>query len=316
MKDLAMAATFDSRFAPAAGARWLVAGGLEAVFLPGWGMLGASFKHRGEELLGRVENLEAAAAKGSTVGIPLLYPWANRLSGSRYCAAGREVLLDPSSPLLHLDEHGLPIHGVPWARVAWEVTEATKDTLGARLDWTRTELLSVFPFPHHLELRVTLAPDGLTLETTVVAHAAGRVPVSFGFHPYFSIAGRARESWRLSLPAMQRLVRDTRGIPTGEQVAFPALDASLGPLSFDDGFALTDERASLSLTGAIRRLSVEFLSGYRFAQVFAPPDKDFIALEPMTAPTGALTSGSGLRFLEPNERFLAAFRIRVEAVSF
>lgn len=259
MKELAMATTFDSGFAPApASARSLVAGELEAVFLPGWGMLGASFKHRGDELLGRVENLGSAAAKGSTAGIPLLYPWANRLPGPRYRAAGREVLLDPSSPLLHLDEHGLPIHGVPWARLAWEVTEATTDTLSARLDWTHKDLLSVFPFPHHVDLMVTLAGDTLTLETTVVAHAAGLVPVSFGFHPYFSVAGRARESWRLSLPAMQRLVRDRRGIPTGEEVAFAGLDASLGSLSFDDGFALRGEQASLSLTGANRRLSVEF----------------------------------------------------------
>ena len=73
----------------------LVAGELEAVFLPGRGMLGVSFKHRGEELLRRLENLEAAAAKGSTTGIPLLYPWANRLASSRYRVAGREVTFDP-----------------------------------------------------------------------------------------------------------------------------------------------------------------------------------------------------------------------------
>ena len=79
----------------------LVAGDLEAVFLPRLGMLGASLRWRGVELLRRIEDLEAAAAKGSTAGIPLLHPWANRLEGLRYRAAGREVVLDPASPLLH-----------------------------------------------------------------------------------------------------------------------------------------------------------------------------------------------------------------------
>jgi aldose 1-epimerase len=83
----------------------LVAGELEAVFLPGRGMLGVSLKLRGEELLRRLENLEAAAAKGGTAGIPLLYPWANRLASSRYRVAGREVMFDPSLPILHCDEH-------------------------------------------------------------------------------------------------------------------------------------------------------------------------------------------------------------------
>jgi hypothetical protein len=59
----------------------LVAGDLEAVFLPGYGMLGASLRHRHIEILRRVQDLEVAAAKGSTAGIPLLHPWANRLAG-------------------------------------------------------------------------------------------------------------------------------------------------------------------------------------------------------------------------------------------
>ena len=48
---------------------------------------------------------------------------------------------------------------------------------------------------------------------------------------------------------------------------------------------------SLSIAGGGRRISVEFLAGYRYAQVFAPKGKDFVALEPMTAPTNALVSG-------------------------
>ena len=120
----------------------LVAGELEAVFLPGRGMLGVSFRHRGEELLRRLENLEAAAANGSTAGIPLLYPWANRLASPRYRVGGQDVTLDPSSPLLHRDEHGLSIHGVKWTLLAWDVIAARPDRLTAQLDWTRPELLA------------------------------------------------------------------------------------------------------------------------------------------------------------------------------
>src|SRR5215831_19258585 len=123
-------------------ARTIVAGNLEAVFLPRHGMLGASLRHQNVELLRRIEDLGAAAAKGSTAGIPLLHPWANRLAGTRYRAAGREVKLDPASPLLHLDEHGLPMHGVPWSLLAWEVSDARPDRLTAHLDWTLSDLLA------------------------------------------------------------------------------------------------------------------------------------------------------------------------------
>ncbi len=295
-------------------ARKLIAGDLEAVFLPNHGMLGASLRHRGAEILGRVEDLDAAAAKGSTAGIPLLHPWANRLAGPRYRAAGREVALDPTSPLLHLDDNGLPMHGVAWSRLAWYLTEARHDRLAARLEWTHGDLLAVFPFRHRLELMVTIRADGLTLGTTLVADPDGPVPVSFGFHPYVGLPELPRAEWRLTLPAMRRLVLDRRGIPTGEEELFGGLDARLGELDLDDGFAVIEERTSLSVEGGGRRIIVEFLAGYRYAQIFAPKDKAYVALEPMTAPTSALESGRGLRLVEPGGQFRAAFRIRVDAL--
>jgi aldose 1-epimerase len=294
-------------------AHTLVAGELRAIFLPGRGMLGASFRHRGEELLGRVENLEAAAAKGSTAGIPFLYPFANRLGGTRYRAAGHEVLLDSTSPLLHLDEHGLPIHGVPWASLSWEVTEATQATLRARLAWDREDLLALFPFRHRVELTVALRSDALRVETTVLANGSDAVPVSFGFHPYLVLPGLGRERWRLTLPAMQRLVLDGRGIPTGQEEPFARLDGPLGARAFDDGFRLLEEPSVLRLTGPDRALSVALLDGYGYAQLFAPRDKAFVALEPMTAPTDALASGKGLRLVEPGGHFRAVFEIGVTA---
>jgi aldose 1-epimerase len=129
-----------------ADARTLIAGDLEAVFLPAHGMLGASLRYRGAEMLGRVEDLEATAAKGSTAGIPLLYPWANRLAERSYRVLGQEVVLDGSSPILHLDEYGLPMHEVPWPFLHWKVTEDREDLVAARLEWSASNLLAVFPF--------------------------------------------------------------------------------------------------------------------------------------------------------------------------
>lgn len=292
-------------------ARQLTAADLSAVFLPQRGMLGASLCHRGAELLRRVDDLDAAAAKGSTAGIPLLHPWANRLAGLQYRALGRDVQLDPSSPLLHQDERGLPIHGVPWAQLAWEVMEERSNLLRAHLEWERRELLALFPFRHRLELCATLAADGLTLAATLSATADDPVPICFGFHPYFGIPDLPRAQWRLELPAMRALALDERRIPTGVEEPFAGLDAPLGARELDAGFVLLGERAVLALSGAGRRIAVELAQGYPCAQVFAPRAVDCVALEPMTAPTNALSSGRGLRVVEPGGEFRAEFRIRV-----
>lgn len=293
-------------------ARTLTAGDLRAVVLPSLGMLGASLQYSGKELLGRVDDIAGFAREGRTCGIPLLYPWANRIEGAHYRAAGREVTLDRSSPLLHFDGI-LPMHGVPWGQLVWNVTAESASSLRARLDWTSDPLLAIFPFPHQLEMALTLRPEGLTVETTVLAGASGPVPLCFGFHPYVRIPGVPRAAWELELPAMQRLELDDRHLPTGQTTPVPALQAQLGEREFDDGFALHGDHASFSIAGGTWRISFSFQAGYPYAQVYAPGGKDFIAIEPMTAPTNALASGQALRLVEAGGIFRAIFAIRVEA---
>lgn len=291
----------------------LRAGDLRAIFLPQRGMLGASLQHRGAELLERVEDIALFAQSGRTCGIPFLYPWANRLSGTRYQVADQIVQLDTSSPLLHFDKT-LPMHGVAWSQLAWDVLDADETNVRARLDWTRDELLKIFPFPHYVEMRVALNKQALTIGTTILADASSAVPVSFGFHPYFKIPNLPRADWRVTLPAMTHLELDAQQIPNGETTPFAAMDDVLGERAFDDGFALADEHAQFAIQDSGRRITIAFLEGFPFAQIYAPRDKDYIAIEPMTAPTNALGAGRGLRVLEPGENFRAAFRVTVETV--
>ena len=71
----------------------LAAGELEASFLPRLGLLGASLRHRGEELLALPGGVDGYRDRKVT-GLPILAPWANRLPSWRYRAAGVEVDMD------------------------------------------------------------------------------------------------------------------------------------------------------------------------------------------------------------------------------
>jgi galactose mutarotase-like enzyme len=293
------------------GAVRLVAGECTALYLPAHGMLCASLARRGVEYLRRIDDLAAAASTGATAGIPLLHPWANRLGGPDYRAAGRDVSLDAASSLLHYDANGLPIHGVPWSHLRWHVIASGSSHVNARLEWTDAEMLQVFPFPHRLDMSVSLDPDGLTVATTLVAGEEGPVPVCFGFHPYFGITGTPRALWRLALPPLRRLELDARGLPTGADKVVPESEAPLGDRVLDDAYALLGAGARLGISSGTRRVVIEFLHGFRYAQIYAPVDGDCVALEPMTAPTAALSSGRGLTMVEAGQRYDAAFRVAV-----
>jgi galactose mutarotase-like enzyme len=269
----------------------LSAGDLEATFVPERGMLGTSLRHRGAELLDR------------TGGIPLLHPWANRLTGLRV-----------DSPLLQREEHGLPIHGLLMGWPAWELPVVSNDRLRARLDFGgHPELLAAFPFPHELELDVALRLDALTVTTTVTATGDVAVPVSFGYHPYLRLPGVPRAAWEVGFPARRHLVADERLIPTGAVEPQPAERFRLAARTFDDGYDGLRAGAMFTLAGGGRRIVVRFERGYPVGQVFAPAGEPFICFEPMTAPTNALSTGDGLRAVAPGDRFTAVFSIAVTA---
>jgi galactose mutarotase-like enzyme len=289
----------------------LRAGPLEARFVPEVGMVGASLRHHGRELLGQRDGLDAYASRGATFGIPLLHPWANRLGGFTYRAAGRDVVLRAGQPGLRTEEHGLPIHGVLAGSRRWEVAERGERRLSARLDYDAPELLDVFPFVHRLAIDVALEPAALTIATTLTATGEHEVPVSFGWHPYLRLPGVAREDLVVRAPAMSHLALDGLGLPTGVQEPVAARDGPLGDVALDDLFADLPEPAAIALAGGGREVTVRFVEGYTHLQLFAPPGRPFIAVEPMTAPTDALRSGRGLRLVPPGAAFTATFMIEV-----
>jgi aldose 1-epimerase len=292
-------------------------GSLEATFVPGAGMLCCSLRHRGEELLSQNRGVEVYAERGKTMGIPLLYPWANRLAGFDYATAGQTVTVPRDRARISLDTNGLPIHGVIGGRLQWELMDAVDTpprSLTARLRWeeSKPELFAIFPFRHELRYEARLAEGALQVRVTVHADGHTAVPVAFGFHPYLSLPGAPREGWLVDLPPMRHLELDTQGIPRGIERALPHRSFELAAQEFDDGFDAVGEPARFALTGGRRRIALELLEGYPCAQIYAPVTGQFFCFEPMTAPTNALRSGNGLNVLAPGERYSACFRVRVE----
>jgi aldose 1-epimerase len=291
------------------------AGGIEATFVPGAGMVGCSLRHRGDELLGQRRGLRAYVADRATMGIPLLYPWANRLGRRHFEVAGGEVTIDPDVTPVRLDADGLPMHGLLSAATGWQVErhEALADgaVLGARFDFAADEaLIAAFPFAHELRFEAALAGPTLTITTTVRASGDTPVPIAFGYHPYLRLPGVAREDWHVEVPVREQLRLDAQMLPTGERVRAEVFAGRLGARTFDDAFVAPAGAAPFVLAGHDRRIELAFLAGYPYAQVFAPADDDVIAFEPMTAPTNALVDGGAeLPVLAPGESYQAAFAI-------
>jgi galactose mutarotase-like enzyme len=290
---------------------------LRATFVPRAGMVCCSLSHRGVELLAQRSGVRAYAQRGATMGIPLLYPWANRLAGLRYPGPQGEVQLDPADPLLKLDQNCLPIHGaiagaLPWQlleRPAAEADRADADHLHARLAWHSPELLAIFPYRHTVELRARVDGARLTIATTVRADGGCGVPVSFGFHPYLTIADSDRRDWLIELPVAHRVLLDERMIPVAPGPPVEPRRFELADGGWDDALAELEQPAVFTVSAGERRIDVQFGTGFSHAQIYAPTGESFICFEPMTAPTNALISRDALPIVGAGDTFQAEFSI-------
>lgn len=286
---------------------------LTATFVPDAGMIGSSLSDDGVELLGQRRGLPAYISNHRTMGIPILYPWANRLSSNGYGVDGAVVTLTPGTGGVRTDEHGVPIHGVLAAYPDWEVTAQLESQLTAELDFgSRPGLLASFPFPHLLTLDITLQNRTLTVRTTVTPTTDAAVPLCFGFHPYLQLPDVPRAQWRVQTPAMRFRPVNAWGIPTGEMEAHQAGTETLDEKFLDDGYDEVPQGAVFAVSGGNRRIEVCFEKGYTAAQVFAPGNDDVICFEPMVAPTDSLRRG-GYRSARPGSSDESVFSIKVSS---
>jgi aldose 1-epimerase len=291
----------------------LRAGKYEATLRPDAAMLCASLRFLDDEYVAWPRTIEEFRA-GRATAIPLLHPWANRLAGDTYDAAGTTVSL--AGLTLPHDPNGLPIHGNLFA-VPFEVKQTNDTRIVATLDYgSYPDKLRAFPFPHLLTVDVRLHPTrGLNIVTQVEPTADRAVPISFGWHPFVQLPNAPRAEWDLRWPACEHLEVDERIIPTGARTPQPPQKEPVAARTFDDHYALGSDRTFRISAGSGKRrrtLTLQFDPSYPFAQLFVPPDRDFVAIEPMTAEIDALGRGTA-PVVETGHRFLAAFNLAVTA---
>lgn len=297
--------------------------GLTATFVPGAGMVGASMTFEGEEFLGQRAGIGEYRKSGKTFGIPLLAPWANRMEASTF--DGVELNLD-GTPGVHADGNGIPIHGLLAGCSDWTVTrkEAVESgpNEGAWLvatltfDSSRPEF-PAFPFAHELTVSVHLKNRRLEVSTSIEPLGDAKVPIAFGWHPYFAPPGGDRQDWTLERPFTHHVLLDERCVPTGEvervTVDVQVLgDPANGGVTYDDLYCDVPQGTKVWLEGGRMRITFDYVDGYPYGILYAPADAPLVAIEPMTAPTDPLAGHFPIRSVEPGDTFTATFAISVD----
>ena len=212
-------------------------------------------------------------------GIPVLFPSPGPLTGDRFVHGGRSG---------SMKQHGFA-RTMAWETRSVSVTDAAQATLVLRSDEATR---AAYPFDFVLTLTFSLAGTRLRLDLQVENTGDATLPFAFGLHPYFRVADADKARVTIATPATRAYDNVTKQVVPfhGFDLTAPEVDLHLidhgsshGELSWGDGARVT-LRASPEMT----RWVVWTLAG-----------RDFVCLEPWTAPADALNTGESLIELAP-----------------
>ncbi|MEA2559357.1 MAG: aldose 1-epimerase [Acidobacteriota bacterium] len=293
------------------------------------------------ELLDRGE--DGFPGNGSyLIGGGILLPYANRIRGE-LSPDGKTVLAEILGKPVRLPANAggrkpgaerFSMHGLILAARAEEVRRETtpeRDILRASLQ--AGNFGGCWVSAAEIEIENVLTDESFTLTVTARNVGGEPLPMGIGWHPYFALPSGRREQARLHIPARGRALVNNYDevLPTGEvePVAGTLYDFSMpggraiGNLYLDDCFVDLDRSAAGEIAAEIVDPAASY--GLRVVaasppvsaiQVYAPPDKGFIVLEPqfnLADPFGRQWGprvDTGMAILEPGES--SAYSARLE----
>lgn len=240
----------------------------------------------------------------------LLFPFPNRIKDGRYEYSGIEYQLPINFP----DEQNA-IHGFVYDK-EFMVEDCVEQANFAAIELVYATIQGEqgFPFSFMVRVRYEFSEKGLELQTTITNTGQEAFPFGFGWHHYMSLGERI-DSYALSFPAECLLHVDDRSIPTGEEVPYTAFNtmSCIEKTVLDTCFSLqqnTDIRINLTHAQKGRGVFLCFSSAdFPYLQVYTPPHRNSIAIEPMTCPPDAFNNKKSLRIAKPHESYCLDCRI-------
>jgi aldose 1-epimerase len=256
------------------------------------------------------ENLETSF-KGSN-----LFPYPNRIADARFSFEGKDYELPMNFP-----HEKNAIHGLVYKK-NFNVIEQESGEIGCKLfiKYMVEEKIEGYPFNYQLEITYKLhAEKGFECETKISNLDDQHIPFGHGWHPYF-ITGKSsiNDLW-LQFPSDEILEVNQRGIPTGKSEKYTNFNQlqQIAQTELDSCFLLeeSEKPAEIHIVNRTKNFGYTIwqergINKYNFLQIYTPPKRKSIAIEPMTCAPNVFNNGKGLIVLSPLERVSVSWGIK------
>jgi len=245
-----------------------------------------------------------------------LIPFPNRILNGTYTFDGTTFQLPVNEKA-----RNNAIHGFFYNRnLAEKGVTVDQNQASIQLEYDYSGDYPGYPFAFKVQLIYILMNSHEFKITSRIKNTDTRpLPLGEGWHPYFRFGKKVDELF-LKIPSTETLVLSNQMVPTGEILqneTFSKL-TQIGDQQLDTVFRLKAEEG-VSFAELVDKRENAILRAwqetgprkYNFMVVFIPPDRQSIAIEPMTCATNAFNNHDGLIILEPGEVFEANHGVKL-----
>ncbi|ELS05140.1 galactose mutarotase-like enzyme [Xenococcus sp. PCC 7305] len=245
-----------------------------------------------QEILYLDEARYADPTKTIRGGVPILFPICGNLPDDTYSYQGNEY---------KLPQHGFA-RNLPWDVIATSTDDCASITLSLKSD---ESTLAVYPFACEIVFTYQLRGNSLTILQAYTNNSDSDMPFSAGFHPYFTVG--EKQQLELDIPETKYFSNVTKTM----------MDFS-GSFDFDldeiDAAFVPMRKNSSSFSDRDRKITLEYPDFFSTIVFWTVKGKDFICLEPWSAPRNAINTGEKLIYIKPGTTYNSTLTMNCETI--
>ncbi len=236
-----------------------------------------------------------------------LFPFPNRIRGGNYTFEGTSYQLNINFP-----NENNAIHGLVFDQ-KFSVKEITDGEHQCRLVITYEPSATSIGYPFNYLLEITYKwIEDQGFECISMAKNLGKtnMPVGIGWHPYFKAASDKVDDLSMQFPADKVLEVDQKMIPTGVSKQYNEFNTlkQIDNTQLDHCFVLNTKKSPAEIIIQNNKLNFGYkiwqetgTALYNYLQIYTPPSRTSIAIEPMTCIPDAFNNKQGLIVLKPGK---------------
>mgnify|MGYP001160621068 FL=1 len=264
--------------------------------------LGASLQElvlNGKSIITDVSPLTYA----NTYASSLLFPFANRIKDGTYQFDGKMYQFP-----INESGNNNALHGLVYNKTFQVVEQHTTETSASiKLQYIETKESAGFPYTYTFQVEYILSNEALNIHVEVKNTDTKPFPFTVGWHPYF--ASKDLYNSTLNFDSDKKLVFDVRCITQEtahikNEGVFEVKDKQL-----DDCFILNTNQTQFNTPEY--KLLISATSAENFLQIYTPPKKNTIAIEPTTGVSNSFNNKMGLQTLKPNTVYTVSWEVKL-----